>query len=136
MSRTVFILALFLAAMGLACHGAVSAQGLDWSVLRPSGLDAPLGEFVMYVVVEVNGGDAPAQFRWTIDVPPSWAPLASSGEVDVEPGGSMPVFVTMYVPASAPAGEHGFRMTVAKMGTGQTGQRDAGAGVPVWRGRM
>lgn len=134
MSRTVLILALFLAAMGLACHGAVSAQGLDWSVLRPSGLEAPPGEFVTYVVDVVNGGDAPAQFRWTIDVPPSWAPLASSGEVDVEPGGSTPVFVTMYVPASAPAGEHGFRMTVAKMGTGETVQWDVGAVVPVRRG--
>ena len=134
MSRTVVFLAVFLTAMGLACHGAVLAQGLEWSVVRPSGLEAPPGEFVTYVVNVGNDGDASAQFRWTVDVPGSWVPLAPSGEVDVEPGSSTPVFVTVYVPAAARAGQYILHMTVAKVDSGETEQWDVVAHVPVRRG--
>ena len=133
-SRTVVFVALFLAVIGLACQGAVSAQGQSWSVLRPGGLEAPSGEFVTYVVQVRNDGDAAAKFQWNVDVPAGWVPLAPGGEFDVEPGSSAPLFVTVYVPAAAGAGRYTLHMSVVHLGSGTAERWEVAAEVPVRRG--
>jgi len=78
--------------------------------------DAAPGSFVTHVFAVTNPGPAPATCSLAWDVPSGWGALGIANTLAVAADGEELLFVTLTVPAGAPAGEYAVRVVLTSPG--------------------